>query len=102
MSNYMYEYTVKQRGYIEQYPNAMSSCELQKYNFVENHLCETLQASKCGWRFVQYKVMETPSGHRTEFLVLWAEEIGNSGSRWINVTGDSLGSIMCSMCDNLW
>ena len=102
MSNYVYEHMVKDRGYVEQHPNEMSDCELQKYNFVENHLCETLQASNCGWRFAQYKVMETPNGIRTEFLVLWAEEIGDSGSRWIDVTGNSLGAIMCAMCDNLW
>lgn len=102
MSNYMYEHAIKERGYVEKYPQEMSACELQKYNFVENHLCETLQESNCGWRWVEYKVMETPSGHRTEFLVLWAEAVGKSGSRWINVTGNSLGAIMCAMCDNLW
>ena len=102
MKGYMYEFEITNRGYVEQHPNEMTDCELQKYNFVENYLCETLQEANCGWKFVQYKVMETPSGMRTEFLVLWAEDVGNSGSRWINVTGDSLGSIMCSMCDNLW
>lgn len=102
MGNYMYAQTVKERGYVEVYPNEMSKCEFQKYTFVEEHLCETLQKANCGWNVVEYKVMETPSGHRTEFLVLWAETVGKSGSRWINVTGDSLGSMMCSMCDNLW
>lgn len=102
MSNYMHEFTVKERGYAEVDWKDMTECELSKSAFVEGHLAHTLRASTCGWNWVEYKVMETPSGHRTEFIVLWAEEIGNSGSRWINVTGESLGSIMCSMCDNLW
>lgn len=102
MKAYWYAQTVKERGYVERYPDEMSPCELEKRSFVEEYLWGALQAAKCGWNVVEYKVMETPSGHRTEFLVLWAEEVGNSGSRWINVTGDSLGSIMCSMCDNLW
>lgn len=102
MSNYMYEYAVKQRGYSDVPFEELSQCEKDKKFFVIYHLSLTLKASKCGWANCEYRVMETPSGHRTEFLVLWAEEIGNSGSRWINVTGDSLGSVMCSMCDNLW
>lgn len=102
MKSYLYEHEVKDRGCVEVFPTEMSSCELQKYQFVEEHLCETLQKANCGWNWVQYKVMEAPRGIRIEFLILWAEEIGNSGSRWINVTGNSLGAIMCAMCDNLW
>ena len=102
MSNYMYEHTVKERGYVEIPRDKMTDCERDKFYFVLDHLDVTLWNAKCGWENVEYKVMETPSGHRTEFLVLWAEEVGNSGSRWINVTGNSLGAIMCEMCNNLW
>ena len=102
MSNYMYEHTVKERGYKEVDWKAISHCETEKALFVNFSLAHTLKNAKCGWANLEYKVMETPSGHRTEFLVLWAEEVGKSGSRWINVTGNSLASIMCEMCDNLW
>ena len=100
MSNYMYEFTIKERGYAE--VDIYTPNERSKLKYITNYLLPALHYSKCGWNAVEYKVMETPSGHRTEFLVLWAETVGNSGSRWINVTGESLGSIMCSMCDNLW
>ena len=100
MSNYMYELTIKERGYAE--ASTYTTNERNKLKYVTNHLFPALHYSKCGWNAVEYKVMETPSGHRTEFLVLWAEEVGSSGSRWINVTGNSLGAIMCAMCDNLW
>ena len=86
MSNYMYAFTVEDRGYADVDWKTMSQCELDKSVFIDQHLAKTLKAAKCGWENIQYRVMETPSGHRTEFLVLWAEEIGNSGSRWINVT----------------
>ena len=102
MSNYMYEHTIKERGYVEVDWKTMSQCELEKSAFVDLYLSPTLRAAKCGWDNLEYKVMETPSGRRTEFLVLWAEGVGTSGSRWINVTGNSLGAIMCEMCDNLW
>ena len=100
MSNYMYELTIKDRGYVE--VEKYTTLELSKLGYVRHYLQPALHYSNCGWNAVEYKVMERPSGIRTEFLVLWAEEVGNSGSRWINVTGESLGSIMCSMCDNLW
>lgn len=102
MGNYMYEHTVKERGYVEIPRVKMTECERDKYYFVRDRLDTTLWHAKCGWNVVEYKVMETPSGRRTEFLVLWAEAVGASGSRWINVTGDSLGAVMCAMCDNLW
>lgn len=102
MKGYMYEHEVKDRGYVRLYSDEMSPCELEKYSFVEEYLCGALQMAKCGWHWVEYRVMETPNGIRTEFLVLWEDAVGRSGSRWINVTGNSLGSIMCEMCDNLW
>lgn len=100
MNNYMYEHTIKDRGYVE--VEIYTTNERNKLKYVTNHLFPALHYSHCGWENVEYKVMETPSGHRTEFLVLWAEEVGNSGSRWINVTGNSLGAVMCEMCNNLW
>ena len=102
MQNYMYEFTIKERGYVEVEWVNLTREELSKSAFVEDNLAKTLKAARCGWENLQYKVMTTPRGYRTEFLVLWAEEIGNSGSRWMNVTGNSLGAIMCEMCDNLW
>ena len=100
--SYLYKINIQERGYVDVPINELTSCELQKYEFVKNHLTRTLYESNCGWEHAQYRVMETPNGRRTEFLVLWAEAIDNSGSRWMNVTGDSLGSIMCTMCENLW
>lgn len=102
MKNYMYELTIQERGYADVPRLNYTGNERSKEAFVIHHLAPTLRASNCGWRIAQYRIMETPSGHRTEFLVLWVDDIDNSGSRWINVTGDSLGAIMCAMCDNLW
>ena len=100
MKGYLYEHEIKDRGYVK--AEKYSTVERNKSRYVMNHLFPALHYSKCGWNAVEYKVMETPSGMRTEFLVLWAEAVDKSGSRWINVTGNSLGAIMCAMCDNLW
>jgi hypothetical protein len=98
--SYLYAHEIEDRGYVR--VSNYTQVEMDKVDYVAQYLFPALHHSKCGWNAVQYKVMETPSGIRTEFLVLWAEAVGNSGSRWINVTGNSLGAIMCAMCDNLW
>ena len=102
MKGYLYEHEIKDRGYVEVPLSKCTENERNKEFFVHGYLASTLRASNCGWNWAQYKVMVTPRGVRSEFLVLWAEEIDSSGSRWINVTGNSLGAIMCAMCDNLW
>lgn len=101
MKNYLYEYEVKERSYEAIPMTQYTACEMSKEFFLHNHLAPTLRAANCGWNWLEYKVM-VASGNRTEFLILWAEDVGRSGSRWIDVTGDSLGSVMCAMCDNLW
>ena len=100
MGKFMYSFEIKEKGYID--AKEIKLCELQKYSFVTDHLSKTLQASKCGWENLEYKVMEIPKKIRSEFLVLWAGEINNSGSRWINVTGNSLGALISSLGKNIW
>lgn len=101
-NNYLWKMTVEERGYIDVPTEEWTDLHYQKYRFTELHLSPTLKASKCGWRNAEYKLMKLPMGSRTEFLVLWESEPNKSGSRWIPVSGESLGSMMCSMCDNIW
>ena len=100
MGKIMYSFEIKEKGYID--VKEITSCELQKYSFVTDYLSKTLRAANCGWENLEYKVMEIPNQARTEFLILWSGEINNSGSRWINVTGNSLGAILSSLGENIW
>lgn len=36
-----------------------------------------------------------------EFLVIWENEIGTSGSRWIDVSGNSKMSLFTSLANNI-
>ena len=101
-NNYIWKMTVEERGYTDVPITEWSDVCIEKYKFTEKYLSPMLKASRCGWRNAEYKYMRTPSGSETEFLVLWESEPNNSGSRWIPVSGESLGSMMCSMCDNIW
>ena len=100
-NNYMWELTIKERGYIDIPVTEWSDVHIEKYKFTEKRLSPTLKASRCGWSNAEYKLMQNQDG-RAEFLVLWESEPNNSGSRWIPISGESLGSMMCSMCDNIW
>ena len=102
MTNYMHEIAVKQMGYTDVPIGEWRDIHCNKFRFIDKHLSPALKAARCGWESAEYKLMRTLDDGITEFLVLWAEEKGKSGSRWINITGDSRGSIMCAMCDNLW
>lgn len=102
MKGYMYEITIKERGYEPIPLREYTDCQIQKLKYVLDFLRPAVSKSKCGWDNLDYQVMRTPSGITTEFVTLWAGQINESGSRWINVTGDSLGSIFCVVAENLW
>ena len=100
--NYIYQFTVDERGFTEVPFSHYTETEKNKENFVFKHLAPTLKAANAGWSWAHYKVMQNPEGHKAEFLVLWVGEVGNSGCRWINVSGNSLGAIMSAMTENMW
>lgn len=102
MKQYLYQHDIEERNYKEIPVSEMNEFKLKKHKFVDEHLRPTVIAANCGWNDVEYKLMKSESGAETEFLVLWAGEKGNSGSRWINVSGNSLCAIMTEMCDNIW
>ena len=102
MKHYMYEFNVKECGYQDIRFKEDTQCQRDKWNYVVLYLLPAVNKANCGWESVEYRVMRTLIGVEAEFVVLWSGEINHSGSRWINVTGESMGSIMCSVCDNLW
>lgn len=102
MKHYMYEFEVKKLGYQNAQFREYTQCQRDKWNYVVQYLRPAISKANCGWETVEYTVMRTPSEIEIEFVVLWSGEINHSGSRWINVTGESMGSVMCSVCDNLW
>ena len=102
MKQYLYQEDIKERGNKDIPFSEMNEFKQNKFNFVEEHLKPTLVATKSGWNDLEYKLMTTDSGCETEFIVIWSGERGNSGSRWINVSGDSLAAIMKELCDNIW
>ena len=102
MKGYMHKITIDEYGYEPIPLRDYTDWQIKKLKYVLDFLRPAVVKANCGWENLDYQVMRTPSGMTTEFVTLWAGEIGKSGSRWMNVTGDSLGSVMCTVSDNLW
>lgn len=102
MKNYMYEFTIKERGYEPISFHDYTECQREKLRYVLNDLRPAVAKANCGWQDLDYQVMRTPSGMTTEFVILWAGKINESGSRWMNVTGDSKGSVFSVVAENIW
>lgn len=102
MKNYLHKYHIDERGYTEMPMTLYHGDYMRKWTFVDRFLCSTLIMAKCGYDYAEYKVMQSKQCGTTEFLVIWSDYKNQTGSRWINVTGDSLGAMICDMCDNMW
>lgn len=101
MSKYLYQNDVKERGLTEVPISELNECKKNKLAFVDEHLKATIIAANCGWYDVEYKVMRNGK-IEVEFVVLWAGEREKSGSRWINVSGNSLGAILSEVSENIF
>jgi hypothetical protein len=101
MKNYLYQHEILGRNLKEVPVSELNECKRNKKNFVDNHLKQCLIAADCGWADVEYKVLRKEE-YEAEFIVIWAGERDESGSRWINVSGNSNGAIMSALCENMW
>ena len=101
MSKYLYQNDIKERGLTEVPISELNECKKNKLTFVNDHLKATIIAANCGWYDVEYKVMRNGKCE-IEFVVLWAGEKEKSGSRWINVSGNSLGAILSEVSENIF
>jgi hypothetical protein len=99
---YLYAEDIMERGYKEIPFSEMDEFKQKKHKFVEEHLKPTIIAADVGWNDVEYKLMHSESGCKTEFVVLWSGEKNNSGSRWIDVSCNSCGAIIRETCNNMW
>lgn len=73
---------------------AMTPEELDKRWYVTKFLDPSVREAKCGWYGIAYCVADTNGENRREFVLMFAEANDTpNGARWIDVTGESKGSI---------
>lgn len=97
MKNYTYGWNLERQGYTEVPEEQYSNGEKKRQDYI-NLLSEVVRKAKCGWDGVEYKVMRLKDSV-SEYMVLWVKE---GGSRWIPITGNSLGCCLSVLGENLW
>lgn len=73
---------------------AMTPEELDKRWYVIQYLDPSVHWANCGWDGVAYAVCDANGENRREFVLMFADKNDTpNGARWIDVTGESKGSI---------
>lgn len=98
MKNYTYGWELKQKGWTEIPEDSYSVYQQDRAQYIKM-LSEAVAKAKCGWSGVKYAVMQHISDAIEEYMVLWVED---GGSRWIPISGNSLGCCLSVLGENLW
>lgn len=98
MSNYTFEWELKQNGWTEIPEDSYSKHQKDKAEYIAV-LSEAVSKAKCGWVGVRYAVMQHTDDVIAEYMVLWVE---GGGSRWIPINGNSKGACLSDLGKNLW
>jgi hypothetical protein len=108
--NYTFGWKLKDEGWKEAKQEYYSQMHLDKKNYTINYLSPAIREGNTGWNNVEYKIMikivkvgvtEEEKIFLREFLVVWESKIGTSGSRWIDVSGNSKMAKLTSLADNI-
>ena len=108
--SYTYGWKLKDEGWKEVKEEYYSQMHLDKKDYTVNYLSPAIREGNTGWKNVEYKIMikipkvgvtEEENIFSREFLVVWENEIGSSGSRWIDVSGNSKMALFTSLANNI-
>ena len=98
MKNYMDEYTIEVKGYTEVMEDLYTDYQNEMKEYI-GILSNAVKEAHCGWDEVKYKVMSYKNQFNEEFMVLCT---GNREVRWIPIYGNSKGSNLQVLGENLW
>lgn len=103
MKEYTFAHILREKEYIQIPVESYTSCWEGKRFWVEKYLEPTVKKAGCGWESVKYVVMRNDALNITEeYMVLAADINFPLDGRYIQVTGNSKGAIMCAVANNLW
>lgn len=98
MKNYTYEWVLRDRGCVELSEAEYTEEQKDMKCFVEA-MSGLIEAAKCGWSGVKYKVMVDSSGYKNPYMVLCVRD---DDVRWIPIDGNSKGCNFSVLGENLW
>ena len=74
--------------------NDFTRYEEDKKQYVNNYLSESVNKADCGWYGIAYVVLECDGIDRREYVLMFGDRNDTPhNARWIDVTGESKGSI---------
>lgn len=92
--SYKWGWQISQEGFLAITRNHMTREELDKRYYVNEFLNASVHEAKCGWYGICYAVCDINGENRREFVLMFADANDTpNGARWIDVTGESKGSI---------
>lgn len=94
-NNYEFGWILKNNGWTE--IDVQTSERAKKSNFVTTKLSPCVAATR-EWDSVEYRLLQNGEAIR-EYAVVTCV---NGGSRWINITGDSLAAIFAEVAENMF
>lgn len=92
--NYKWGWQISAEGFKALTTEHMTMEEISKKCYVNKFLDPCVHEGRCGWDGISYCVCDIDGEGRTEFVLMFADRNDTpNGARWINVTGESKGSI---------
>ena len=108
--NYTFGWKLEEEGWKEAKQEYYSQMHLDKKYYTIDYLSPAIREGNTGWKNVEYKIMtktlkvgvtKEEKIFSREFLVVWEDEVGTSGSRWIDVSGNSKMALFTSLANNI-
>ena len=91
---YKWGWQIGQDGFMALTSDHMTMEEIEKRWYVSKFLDPSVHEANCGWYGICYAVCDINGKNRREFVLMFAEANDTpNGARWIDVTGESKGSI---------
>lgn len=98
MKNYTFGWKLREQGYVEVPEEQYTDRQKDMQQYIQL-LSDVVRKANCGWSGVEYKVMKYIDGSIEKYMRLWVED---GGSRWIPITGNSMGCNLSVLGENLW
>lgn len=100
--NYTYGWRLKELGYTEVPESEYTERQKEEKEFIDM-LSNVVREADCGWTGVAYRVMRYTDESIEKYMVLYVgSEERMEGSRWIPITGNSKGSNLAVLGENLF
>lgn len=92
--SYKWGWQISREGFLALTSDRLTLEEIGKKWYVSEFLDPSVREARCGWEGIAYCVCDINGEDRREFVLMFGDRNTTpNGARWIDVTGESKGSI---------